>query len=144
MKLAPVAALLCAGVLAAQPHSPSTWSAQSGTLTADTRLAFSNMWALQFRAGDQKGAWAWLQFHNQPWEGDGSAYFGASLAAIAVARAPGGYASSPEIAVPLKSLRDYLGKGADTVSLFNRLMGLWASSTLTDVLTPSQPQSIIA
>jgi hypothetical protein len=26
------------------------------------------------------GAWAWLQFHNAPWEGD-SQYYGTSLAA---------------------------------------------------------------
>ena len=49
-------------------------------------------------SGDLKGAWAWLNFHNEPWEANGSPYFGASLAALAVGRAPGGYASSPEIA----------------------------------------------
>jgi len=68
----------------------ATRDAQVGTLSDDARVAFANMWALQFKSGELKGAWAWLQFHNQPWEGDGSAYFGASLAALAVGRAPNG------------------------------------------------------
>jgi hypothetical protein len=34
-----------------------------------TRLALDNMWALQLKTGEAKGAWAWLQFHNSPcWE----------------------------------------------------------------------------
>src|SRR5207248_8284983 len=32
--------------------------AAAGTLTADTREAMAHMWALQFKAGDLKGAWA--------------------------------------------------------------------------------------
>src|SRR5689334_14125005 len=34
--------------------------AAAGKLTDDTRQAFSNMWPLQFRSGELKGAWAWL------------------------------------------------------------------------------------
>ena len=117
--------------------------AESGTLSDDTRQAFGNLWQLQFRAGDHKGAWAWLNFHNEPWEANGSPYFGAALAAIAVGRAPGGYATSAEIQDQLKSLRDYLQRGADTVNLYNRLMGLWASTQLPAFLTPVQRQAIL-
>jgi squalene-hopene/tetraprenyl-beta-curcumene cyclase len=117
--------------------------ARSGALGDDARLAFANMWALQFRAGDQKGAWAWLNYHNEPWEANGSPYFGAALAAIAIGRAPGGYASTPEIQDRIKLLRDYLQRGADTVNLFNRVMGLWASTQLPDAVTPAQRQAII-
>ncbi len=117
--------------------------AENGTLGDDARQAFGNLWALQFRAGDQKGAWAWLNFHNEPWEATGSSYFGAALAAIAVGRAPGGYASSPEIQDQLQLLRDYLQRGADTVNLFNRMMGLWASTQLPAFLTPVQRQAIM-
>jgi squalene-hopene/tetraprenyl-beta-curcumene cyclase len=116
---------------------------RSGALSDEGRLAFSNLWALQFREGDQKGAWAWLNFHNEPWEANGSPYFGAALAAIAVGSAPGGYASSPEIQSQIELLRSYLRRGADTVSLFNRMMGLWASTQLPAVLTPTQRQAII-
>jgi len=70
------------------------------------------------RSGAQ-GAWAWLNFHYEPWESDGSAYFGAAVAAIAVGTAPGNYAANPEIQDQLKLLRDYLQQGADTEHLFN-------------------------
>src|SRR4029079_11095588 len=52
----------------------STRDARVGTLSDDARRAFDNMWSLQFRAGDAKGAWAWLNFHLEPWEASGSAY----------------------------------------------------------------------
>jgi squalene-hopene/tetraprenyl-beta-curcumene cyclase len=121
----------------------ATRDARAGTLSDDARRAFDNMWALQFRAGDQKGAWAWLNFHNEPWEANGSPYFGAALAAIAVGAAPGGYASSAEIQDRVSMLRAYLQRGADTVSLFNRVMGLWASGAVPGTLSPAQRQGII-
>src|SRR5438270_2648505 len=68
-----------------------------GKLNSDTLTAFANMWALQQTGGDQKGAWAWLQFDQEPWEANDSAYYGATLAAIAVGTAPDGYASRPQI-----------------------------------------------
>ena len=121
----------------------ATRDARSGALSADARQAFDNMWALQFRNGDQKGAWAWLNFHNEPWEANGSPYFGASLAAIAIGSAPSGYSSSAEIQDRVAMLRSYLQKGADTVSLYNRVMGLWATGWLPNALTAAQRQSVI-
>jgi len=117
--------------------------ASSNVLSEETRQAFANMWALQFKAGDLKGAWAWLNFHLEPWESDESAYFGASLAAIAAGTAPGNYAAAPEIQDQLKLLREYLQKGADTERLFNRAMVLWASSKLSGLITSPQRQAII-
>lgn len=116
--------------------------APTGALTDDARQAFDNLWPLQFTAGDLKGAWAWLNFHNEPWESSDSPYYGAALAALAVGSAPGGYASSPEIQDRLKLLRDYLEHRADTESLFNRLTVLWASTKLPGLLTPAQRQAI--
>ncbi len=117
--------------------------APTGALTNDARQAFDNLWPLQFKAGDLRGAWAWLNFHNEPWESSDSPYYGAALAALAVGSAPGGYASSPEIQDRLKLLRDYLEHRADTESLFNRLMVLWASTKLPGLLTPGQRQAIV-
>jgi squalene-hopene/tetraprenyl-beta-curcumene cyclase len=101
------------------------------------------MWALQFKTGELKGAWAWLNFHYEPWESNGAAYFGASVAAIAVGTAPGNYAANPEIQDQIKLLRNYLQERADTEYLFNRAMVLWASSKLPALLTSTQRQSII-
>jgi squalene-hopene/tetraprenyl-beta-curcumene cyclase len=118
--------------------------AQSGqSMSADAKQAFDNLWSLQFRNGELKGAWAWLNFHNEPWEGNASPYFGAALAAIAIGAAPGEYAASAEIQDRLALLRGYLQRGADTVSLFNRMMVLWASDGIQSILTKEQRQSII-
>jgi squalene-hopene/tetraprenyl-beta-curcumene cyclase len=117
--------------------------ASAPALSEDARQAFNNMWALQFKAGDLKGAWAWLNFHYEPWESNASGYFGASIAAIAIGTAPGKYAATPEIQEQVKLLRDYLQQHADNESLFNRAMVLWASSRLPGVLTQAQRQAII-
>lgn len=124
------------------PQAGKQDGAKPRVLSDDARTAFANLWALQFRAGAQKGAWAWLNFHLEPWESDGSPYFGASLAAIAVARAPAGYAAEPALQPQLTLLRDYLQRGADTVHLLNRAMGLWASSQLS-FLKEEQRQGIV-
>jgi squalene-hopene/tetraprenyl-beta-curcumene cyclase len=121
----------------------SSRDAATGVLSEDTRLAFANMWALQFKAGDLKGAWAWLNFKYEPWEAPDSAYMGAALAAVAVGNAPGGYASTAEIRDQIKLLREYLGPRANSERLFNQLIVLWASTKVDGILTSAQQQSII-
>ena len=83
--------------------------APSGRLSADARLALDNMWALQLKSGEMNGSWAWLQFHNAPWEGD-SQYYGTALAAIAIGSAPEDYVSEPGIQAGLKLLRTLLAE----------------------------------
>ena len=117
--------------------------AMGGTLSADARLAFANLWALQMRTGELNGAWAWLKFGLEPWEGAASAYFGATLAAVAAGSAPGGYAAGPEIQEHLKLLRGYLTKQLDQQPLFNRLMLLWAAAELPDVVDAEQRNGIV-
>lgn len=117
--------------------------ARAGTLSDDGRKAFDNLWALQFKTGEQTGAWAWLNFHYEPWESGDAPYFGASLAAVAIGAAPGGYASAPDVQGRLKPLREYLHHGAETPHLFNRAMILWASSKLPGVLSSTERQAAI-
>ena len=121
----------------------ATRDASVGTLSDDTRLALDHLWKLQFRAGDQAGGWAWLDFHNEPWEAPGSQYFGNSLAAIAVGTAPGGYGATPAIQDGVKLLATSLRGGAENATLLNRAMILWASTKIPGVLTPDQRQGII-
>lgn len=120
------------------------YDAPAGALSADTRAAFAHMWALQFTAGPQKGSWAWLNFHNAPWESDESHYWGTTLAAIAVGTAPGGYQSMPEVEKGVALLRGFLTSGFDKQPLVNRAVALWASSKLTGLLTAEQQQKLIA
>jgi squalene-hopene/tetraprenyl-beta-curcumene cyclase len=121
----------------------SARDASTGTLTDDTRQAFGNLWTLQFKAGDLKGAWAWLNFHYEPWEATESPYYGAALAALAVGTAPGAYSSTPEIQAPLELLREYLRHGVERQRLFNQLAVVWASAKLPGLLTGPERQAIV-
>ena len=116
--------------------------APSGKLSPDARLALDNMWALQFKSGEMSGSWAWLQFHNAPWEGD-SQYYGTVLAAIAIGSAPGDYKSEPGIQAGLKLLRAYLVKGMDAQTPADRVALLWASAKIPDLITEAQQKTII-
>ena len=122
----------------------SSRDAADGVLSADARQAFSNLWSQQMRTGELSGAWAWLTFRLEPWEGVQSAYFGAALAAVAVGGAPGGYATSADIQPNVTLLRDYLTKQFEKQHTFNRLMLLWASAKLPGVLTPEQRDAVVA
>ena len=117
--------------------------AQEGRLTSETRQAFENLWKLQFTRGEEAGAWAWLYFGLAPWESDGAAYFGTALAAVAVGVAPNQYATSTEIQDRVALLRAYLQQDPESRSPLDRVMLLWASTELSDLLTQDQQQSSI-
>jgi squalene-hopene/tetraprenyl-beta-curcumene cyclase len=117
--------------------------ARNGRLSDDARAAFDHMWALQEKTGDQKGAWPWLDFGNEPFEAHDSRYYGAALAAVAVGRAPDNYRSTPEIQSNLKLLSDYIRREGERQSLMNQVVSLWASSKWPGLLAPSQQKSII-
>ncbi len=135
-------AILNAVILATRDASASA-SPSASVLSDEAQAAFENLWALQLKAGPQSGGWAWLDFHNEPWEAPGSQYFGNALAAIAVGTAPGGYASTPGIQDGVKRLAAYLRGGAETETLLNRTMILWASAKIPGVLAPDQRQRIV-
>jgi squalene-hopene/tetraprenyl-beta-curcumene cyclase len=115
----------------------------AGHLSADARLALDNMWALQIKAPDMNGAWAWLQFHNAPFEGD-SQFYGNSLAAIAIGSAPDNYQSEPGIQNGIKLLSGWLEKNMDTQTPLDRVVLLWASAKLHGLLTAEQQSKIVA
>src|SRR5271167_988592 len=117
---------------------------QTGQLSDDTRQALQNMWALQQTSGNEKGTWLWQEFRLKPWESGESPYFGATLAALAVGIAPGGYSASPEIQNNLKLLREYLKKDYPDQTLLNRVGLLWASTKLPGLLTSEEQKKIIA
>lgn len=116
--------------------------AAAGTLGDDTRAAFTNMWNLQMRTGDLNGAWAWLNFHYEPWESPASPYFGAAMAAIAVGIAPGGYAAGAEAQPGVERLRGFVAKGFDQQNLFNKLTMLLASGRLEGLVTAGQRRAV--
>jgi squalene-hopene/tetraprenyl-beta-curcumene cyclase len=122
----------------------SSHDAQSGQLSNDAHTALENMWAEQQITGNQKGAWFWLRFKNEPWEADDSDYFGATLAAIAVGIAPGNYRATPEVQTNLKLLREYLDREFAAQTTVNRVLLLWAAAKLPGLLEPDREKAIIA
>jgi squalene-hopene/tetraprenyl-beta-curcumene cyclase len=122
----------------------SSHDARSGQLSNDAHTAFENMWAEQQIAGNQKGAWLWLRFKNEPWEADDSDYFGATLAAVAIGIAPGNYRATPEVQTSLKLLREYLNGEFAVQTTINRVLLLWAAAKLPGLLEPDRQKAIIA
>ena len=116
---------------------------QAGRLSPDARLALDNMWALQLKSGEMNGSWAWLQFHNAPWEGD-SQFYGTALAAVAIGSAPGNYQAEPPIQDGVKRMRAWLVKSMDSQTPLDRTVLLWASTRLSGLLTAEQQRAIVA
>jgi squalene-hopene/tetraprenyl-beta-curcumene cyclase len=118
--------------------------ARAGRLGEDTRTAFEHMWALQQTTGAAAGAWPWLQFGLDPWEGRDAGYFGAALAALATGTAPGGYASEPAIQPGLTRLRSYLDREYAHEPLSNRVVLLWASTKLPGLAGEDRRARLVA
>jgi squalene-hopene/tetraprenyl-beta-curcumene cyclase len=121
----------------------STRDAEAGHLSADAKTQLNLMWSLQMKTGPQNGAWTWLNFGYEPWESPNSAYFGASMAAVAIGTAPDAYASGPDIQENIKNLRTYFQREFDKQSELNKLFALWASSKLSGLITPEQKTSVV-
>jgi len=101
------------------------------------------MWAVQQITGDRAGAWPWLQFGLNPWEGKDSQYYGAALAALAVGAAPENYRSSAAIQNNLGLLRTYLDREYARQSLSDRVVLLWASTKLSGLLEKERQKSLV-
>jgi squalene-hopene/tetraprenyl-beta-curcumene cyclase len=99
--------------------------------------AARNMWALQLKSGDKAGSWTWLNFHNEPWEADDSAFWGASLGGLAAGAAP-----DPAYKENVALLAGYLQREQQGQSTLNRAVALWASGKLPQLLTADQRSSI--
>jgi hypothetical protein len=114
------------------------------TLSSATRQALDRVWSLQIREGKAQGAWPFFELDLDPWETNGeSPFFGASMATLAVGTTPAGYRKQPEIRQRIGDLTAYLLREQEAQPLHNRLMALWASTKLADVLTEPARQSIL-
>jgi hypothetical protein len=101
------------------------------TLTPAASAAFDRLWALQIQDGSSKGAWHWFELDLDPWETNGqSPFYGATLAALAVAAAPADYRATPAVKKRVAELTAYLRGAQESQPLHNRLMMLWASAAL--------------
>ncbi len=105
--------------------------------------ALRNMWALQLKTGEKRGSWSWLNFHNEPWEADDSAFWGAALASLAVGLEPEEYRNGAEIQENLALLSGYLQREQQSQSTLNRAVALWASGKLPKLLNREQQAAIV-
>jgi squalene-hopene/tetraprenyl-beta-curcumene cyclase len=106
-----------------------------------TQRALARLWETQ----RPDGAWDWLDFGLEPFESADAAYYGATLAALAVGITPGAsQRPTVEAAVGIKRLHEYLQDTYASQSLFNRVWLLLASMQVHDVLTGAQRDALIS
>jgi squalene-hopene/tetraprenyl-beta-curcumene cyclase len=109
-----------------------------GVLSEPTRKALAHLWGQQ----QASGSWLWLNFGLEPWEKDG-AYYGASLAAVAVGAAGKGYYEQADVQPKVGALKKYLRTQAAGQPLHHRVAALWASSHLPGVLTEGERKRLV-
>ncbi len=109
-----------------------------GILSQSTRKALGHLWEQQ----QASGAWLWLEFGLRPWEKDG-AYYGASLAAIAVGRAGKDYYYHADVQAKVAALKKYLRTQFPQRPLHDRILALWASSHLPGILPKADTRKLI-
>lgn len=107
---------------------------------AATQQALKRLWETQ----RPDGAWDWLEFGLEPFETIDGAYYGATLAALAIGSTPGA-SSSREVqtTAAVARLRGYLKREYAGQSVFNRVWLLLASTRLNDLLTSAQRAALI-
>ncbi|HKE24682.1 MAG TPA: hypothetical protein VKB88_20110 [Bryobacteraceae bacterium] len=104
--------------------------------------ALRNMWTLQLKEGEKRGSWIWLNFHNEPWEADDSAFWGASLAGLAAGLGPEESRRAAQENIAL--LAGYLQREQANQSTLNRAVALWAAGRLPALLKLEQRAAIVA
>jgi len=109
--------------------------------SAPTQKALKQLWATQ----RPDGAWEWLDFGLEPFETVDGAYFGATLAAIAVGSLSDSFTShDTDTLGGVTRLRGYLKDKYAVQSLFNRSWLLLASTRLNDLLTGAQRTALVS
>jgi squalene-hopene/tetraprenyl-beta-curcumene cyclase len=109
---------------------------QTGKLHTATKNALDRMWTVQ----NESGAWNWIKCDWPPLEHDD--YYGATLAALAVGYAPGGYAKTDAAKDGIKKLKAYLKK-TPAPDLHHTAMLLWASTKLDGLMTADEQKKAI-
>jgi squalene-hopene/tetraprenyl-beta-curcumene cyclase len=120
-----------------------TADSPAGKLSADVEKAFGRMWSMQLRDGESAGAFPWFSLDLDPWEMPQSAYYGAALAALAAGMTPVEYRARPEVRENVAHLRKYLCDRQAGQPLHNRMMLLWASTTMPDLLNKSEKRALV-
>lgn len=122
----------------------ATENAPGAPLSKAGEQAFDRMWALQIRDGKPQGAWGWYSLNLDPWEMPESAFYGATLAAMAVGAAPAEYRDRPDVREHVAALGAYLKATEPSQPLHNRLLVLWASAKMPGLVSENARRSIVS
>ena len=111
------------------------------SMSTSTVEAFDVLWKNQ----NADGHWPWLDFKLEPFESKNASAYGASLAAVAVGKAPGNYAESKGIQEKLSKLKKYLRSEfkKDEQFLHNQIFILWASIQLEGILSEKEHAKLV-
>lgn len=109
----------------------------TGKLHPATKAALDRMWTIQRKNGD----WNWLKCDWPPLEHDD--YYGAVLAAVAVAEAPEKYADTEKAKAGIKALQVYFAK-TPPPDLHHSAWLLWAASKVDGLMTAEQKTAAVA
>lgn len=111
-------------------------AATTGKLHPLTREALDRMWTVQ----REDGGFTWIKCDWPPMESDD--HYGATLAAIAVGRAPEDYAKTDAAVAGIKKLKEYFQANPGP-TLHHRAMVLWAATKLEGLLSADEQQAIV-
>jgi squalene-hopene/tetraprenyl-beta-curcumene cyclase len=103
----------------------------------EDEAGWERLWKLQIAGGPKHGTWPWYDLALDPYEMPESPYFGASLAAMAVAQKSADWRNAPSRKPHIDALRDYLRREFPNQPLHNKLAAVWASTELSDLLQES-------
>ncbi len=112
---------------------------KSGKLRPETEQVFAKLWDRQLKDGAGKGSWRWYSLNLDPWETEVSPFFAGSLAALAAGVAPG-YVPPAE---NLAALKEYLSSHREGQPLQSRLLLLWASVEVPDLVSKIQREALL-
>jgi len=111
---------------------------------AETQRAFDRMWSLQIGKGSAAGAWAWFSLDDDPWEMPESQFYGATLAAMAVAAEPAEYRRRPQVQEKIAALAAYLRANLlHDQPAHNGLMLLWAATKLPEAMPDFERKAMV-
>jgi squalene-hopene/tetraprenyl-beta-curcumene cyclase len=109
----------------------------TGKLSEVAREVLDIMWTVQ----REDGGWKWPHCDYAPLEIDD--HYGATLAALTVGIAPGGYAETLQARAGLEKLRTYL-KNNPPKSLHHRAMIAWCSVRIDGIATQAERDQTLA
>jgi squalene-hopene/tetraprenyl-beta-curcumene cyclase len=109
---------------------------KTGKLHLATKAALDRMWDMQLETGE----WNWLKCDWPPLEHDD--FYGVTLAALAVAYAPGDYAKTEKSKAGIEKLKGYFKKNP-APDLHHAATLLWASSKIPGLMTEQEQKKTI-